>query len=140
MKDLINHSKRVGLKLKQGYDDLGRRAHIGLMMLMIPVLSLTSDLSHATPTIGDLGNNTGDQTTGLTSGALRIAAFVGICFMIVAFVKGRTAKSQGESIGGYITMGIIGALLFAIPTIISIVNVSLIGSDASQGLQGQIIQ
>ena len=110
------------------------------MMVFGMLVTAFPELSHATPTIGDVGSNAGDQSSGLTSGALRIAGFVGIVMVIIAFVKGRTARQQGESIGGYVALGIVGALLFAVPTVISIVNVSLIGSDASQTIQGQIIQ
>lgn len=140
MKELLTSSKQLAVNVKRGYDDIGRRAHIALITGLSALVTAVPELAHATPTIGDVGNNAGDQSSGLTSGALRLAGFAGIVLVIIAFVKGRNAKQQGESIGTYIGMGIVGALLLAIPVIISIVNVSLIGTDASTTIQGQIIQ
>lgn len=140
MKELLNSSKQIVTKVKTAYFDIGCRAHVALLTVTGMIFSAFPELAEATPTIGDLGNNVGDQTTGLSSGAIRLFGFVGLVMVGVAFMKGRTAKSQGESIGGYIAMGIIGAILFSIVTIVSIVNVSVIGSDASTTVQGQIIQ
>ena len=95
--------------------------------------------ANATPTLGDVGNNAGANAAGLTNGALLLAGFVGVVLVIIGFIKGRSARQQGESIGSAVGMAIIGALLLAIPTIISIFNTSLLGSDASSSMQGQII-
>lgn len=140
MKELFNSSKQVIKKVNTAYFEIGCRAHMALLAVTGMLLTSFPELAEATPTIGDLGNNAGDQTTGLTSGALRLFGFIGIVMVGIAFMKGRTAKQNGESIGGYITMGIIGGIMLSIVTIISIVNVSLIGSDASSTIQGQIIQ
>jgi hypothetical protein len=140
MKQLLQNSRSLVTKAIDGYGDIGRKAHISMMLALGALVTSMPELAHATPSIGDVGSNAGDQSSGLTSGALRLAGFAGIVLVIIAFVKGRNAKQQGESIGTYIGMGIVGALLLAIPVIISIVNVSLIGTDASQTIQGQIIQ
>jgi hypothetical protein len=141
MKQLLQSSRSLATKVSARYDDMGRKAHISMMLALGAVLTTFPELSHAqTPSLGDVGKNAGDQSSGLTSGALRLAGFVGIVMVIIAFVKGRNAKQQGESIGAYVGMGIVGALLLAVPVIISIVNVSFLGSDASQTIQGQIIQ
>jgi len=140
MKELLTPSKELAKNVKRSYDDICRRAHIAVLTGFSLLVGAVPELAHATPTIGDVGSNAGDQSSGLTSGALRLAGFAGIVLVIIAFVKGRNAKQQGESIGTYIGMGIAGALLLSIPIIISIVNVSLVGSDASQSIQGQIIQ
>jgi hypothetical protein len=140
MKELLTSSKQLAVNVKRGYEHIGQRAHIALLTSLSVLATAVPELAHATPTIGDIGNNAGDQTSGLTSGALRVAGFVGIVLVIIAFIKGRNAKQQGESIGTYIGMGIVGALLLSVPIIISIVNQSLLGSDASSTIQGQIIQ
>lgn len=141
MKQLLTSLKKVALKAIQGYDDLCRKAHITRMMVLGMLVSASPELSYATtPTIGDVGDNAGNQAAGLTSGLLRLAGFIGLSMVVLAFVKGRTAKQQGESIGGFVALGIIGALLLSIPIVVSIVNVSLLGSDASTTIQGQIIK
>lgn len=140
MKELLTSSKQLAVNVKRGYDDISRRAHIALITGLSVLVTAVPELAHATPTIGEVGKNAGDQSSGLTSGALRLAGFAGIVLVIVAFIKGKNAKQQGESIGTYIGMGIVGALLLAVPVIISIVNLSLIGTDASTTIQGQIIQ
>lgn len=140
MNKQVNRLKQIAVLATQRCIDVGNRVHIALVMAISAAVTAVPELAYATPTIGDLGSNAGDQSTGLTSGALRIAGFAGIICVIIAFLKGRNARQQGESIGGYITLGIVGALLFAIPTVISIVNTSLIGSDASSTIQGQIIE
>tara|TARA_R110002072_G_scaffold301723_1_gene482167 strand:- start:23057 stop:23470 length:414 start_codon:yes stop_codon:yes gene_type:complete len=137
MNELLTTSISSAKRIKEGYENVGRRAHIAFIT---GLGMLSSEMALATPTIGQIGTNAGDQSTGLTSGALRLAGFVGIVMVIIAFVKGRNAKQQGEGIGTYIGMGILGALLLSVPIIIAIVNTSLIGSDASATMQGKIIQ
>jgi len=140
MKQLLHNSRFLVTKAIDGYGDMGRKAHISMMLALGALVTSMPELAHATPSLGDVGNNAGDQATGMTSGALRLAGFVGILLVIIAFVKGRNAKQQGEGIGAYIAMGIVGSLLLAVPVIISIMNVSFLGTDASQTIQGQIIQ
>jgi len=127
--------------LKQGFDGLSRRLYMFIAMSLTGLFSMMPGWAIAgVGTIGDVGNRAGDQSTGLTSGALRIAGFLGFVMVIIAIVKGRSAKQQGEGIGVYVGMGILGALLLAVPTLVSIFNVTLLGTDASQDMQGQIIQ
>jgi len=94
----------------------------------------------ATQTIGEVAGNLGDQSVGLTGAAIRIFGFIGIAMVGIAFIKGRTAKQQGEGIGSYVMMGMIGAVLLSIVTIVSVVNQSAFNTDASATVQGQIIQ
>lgn len=90
-------------------------------------------------TLGDVGNNAGDNAAGLTNGAMLLSGFVGLVMVVIAFVKGRTAKQQGEGIGTYVGMAFIGALLLSIPTVISIFNNTVLGDDASSAMQSKII-
>lgn len=128
---------QVASSIKTGYDHLGRKVFVSASTT---VAMFAPTLASAGVTIGDVGTNVGDQSSGLTSGALRIAGFVGIVLVAISLIKGRSAKQQGESIGSYVGMFLVGALLLAIPTLITIANVSLIGSDSSSTIQGQIIQ
>jgi len=140
MNELIASSKQLVHNVKTSYDNFGRRAHITIVSGIGLIVGGTSGLANAGLTAGDIGNNLGDQTVGMSSGALRLFGFVGLCFVGIALMKGRDAKKQGESVGTYVGMGIVGAVLLSISAIITMVNLSLLGTDASQTIQGQIIQ
>ena len=140
MKKLTNSSAKAAMCIKQGYDHVGQRSYVFVKTTVAAAVAATTpSLSHAAKTIGDIGTNVGDQATGLTEGALRISGFIGIVMVIVALIKGRASQKQGDSIGTAVSMGVIGALLLAIAAIITIVNTSILGTDASAGIQGQII-
>lgn len=125
-------------RIQKSYTSVCQKASVALLT---GVSASGSNLALAAGgvTLGSVGTNAGNNATGLTSGALLIAGFVGVVMVIIAFVKGRSAKQQGEGIGSYVAMAALGALLLAVPTVISIINNSVIGSDASSGMQGQII-
>jgi len=128
--EICGMRERIG----SAYTNVCRKTVIALSTGVIAGHSYGADI-----TLGDVGNNAGDNASGLTNGALLLAGFVGVVMVIIAFVKGRSARQQGEGIGGAVGLGLLGALLLAVPTIISIVNNSLLGSDASSTMQGQII-
>lgn len=122
-------SLKSGLRtVQESYDNVGRRTHIGLVtgLLMLPAFANASGQN-----LGAIGTNVANSASGLTRGALNIAGFIGIILIIVAFVKGRGARQQGEGIGTYVGMAVIGAMLFAIPTVISVFSTTVFGTDSS---------
>jgi len=141
MKKLTNFFKHCIKKPAKGFVyycqkiDVTIRAFL-VSLFFIPGAALASGGNQS---LGDVGQRSGDSAVGLTGGALMLFGFVGVVFVAIALMKGRQAKQQGESVGTYVGMGVVGACLFSISIIISIINYTAFGVDASQDVQGQII-
>jgi heme/copper-type cytochrome/quinol oxidase subunit 2 len=109
-------------------------------------LSVMSLKANASPPAGGLdaggvGKNVGNQMSGLTEGALKTSAFVGIVLVIIGTMKWLGARqNQEEAPKEAIKMTAVGAVLLAIPIIITIVNMSFFGTDASSDMQNAIIE
>lgn len=125
--------KSLFQKAKQGYDTGCQKLHTKASVLVVAAASSMSATSAnaAVTDLGSMGTRAGSQGTGLTTGALQIAAFIGVVMFITALIKGRSARDQNESIGKYVAMGIVGAFMFAIPVLIGIFNNSLLGTTGT---------
>lgn len=134
LKDGANETAR-GL----GHGIVSAKQRIGTGIVAATAAIVPASAFAADQNIGQVAKEMGSNASGLAEGALSLAAFVGVVMVIIALVKGRNAKQQGESVGSYVAMGLIGALLFSVPTLISIFTMSSIGSDTSQGMQGSVI-
>lgn len=105
------------------------------MLALAGTAALPTSANAAVADLGSMGQKMGSQGAGLTTGALQVAGFVGVVMVIVGLIKVRSAKDQNEPATKYVTMVAIGALMFAIPVVISIFNTSIIGT-AGTGANG----
>lgn len=140
MNKLLTPVKKLAADVNEGYNYAARRGYVAILAGVGMLASAVPQVASAAATVGDLGNNVGDNSGGVTSGLLRFAGVVGFIFVIMGLVKVVNARKQGEGYGAPIGMLFIGAFLLSIPTLVSIMNTSVIGTDASQTVQGQIIQ
>lgn len=122
--------------LKSKFRTACQKVHTKSTMLALAgTAALPSSVNAAVTDLGTMGQKAGSQGAGLTTGALQVAGFVGVVMVIVGLIKVRSAKDQNEPATKYVTMVAIGALMFAIPVVISIFNTSIIGT-AGTGANG----
>lgn len=121
---------------------MNRIAAKAFAFAFLAIASLGSNLAFATQTnnpvqggravtIEGIGLLLGNNAVGLTEGSLHLAAFVGIVLLVTSLIKIRQARMYGETIGGFVAMAFVGAMLFSVTTLISIVNTSAFGVDES---------
>lgn len=124
------------ISLKTKFRTACQKVHTKSTMLALAgTAALPTSANAAVGDLGTMGQKMGSQGAGLTTGALQVAGFVGVVMVIVGLIKVRSAKDQNEPATKYVTMVAIGALMFAIPVVISIFNTSIIGT-AGTGANG----
>lgn len=117
-------------KIGKIYNTACQKAHV-LSTVTIVGLTASNSTSAAATNLGSVGTTIGSNAAGMAEGAGKIAAFIGLVMVIIGLIKGRSAKEQNEDIGKYVAMVAIGALMFAVPTVITIFNQTVIGADGS---------
>ena len=140
MNKLLTPVKKLAADVNEGYNYAARRSYVAVLAGVGMLASAVPQLSSAATTVGDMGNNVGDNSGGVTSGLLRAAGVIGFFMVVVGVIKIVNARKQQEGYGASIGMLFAGAFLLSIPTLVSIFNTSVLGTDASQTVQGQIIQ
>lgn len=131
MKSLVKKSARKIATAAQ-------KAHIALVVGAAGIG--LSDSAVAAISIGDVGDNVGENSVGLSKAILRIFGLVGFGMAGVGLMKFKSAKQSGEGLGPPITMIVIGAGLLAIPVIIGVMSMTALGTDATTEMSGQLIQ
>ena len=108
------------------------------------VLSLMNLNAFAAPSgglsLGKVGENVAGQMSGLTKGILYSFATAGVLLVGFGTMKWQTSRNnQEDTPKEAIKATAIGSVLLAIPIIITLVNVSFFGSDASAKMQNSVI-
>lgn len=114
------------------------KAFLRLSFLMA-LLAVSADVLAGGGTIGDAAQRGADNVPAIVTFIRWLFGAIGLTLAglgILAFFK----KGQPPEVGKNIGMIIGGALLFALPWLISTSNTSLAGSDESQAIQGVIIE
>ena len=109
----------------------GRRAHIGATLGVASMAQSTAAFAQATNLAGVTETaNENLRPIGLT--VTIVAALIGVILVVLGLVKIATRKpGSQDSLGGNITMIIIGSLLMVIAAIIGIMTQSTVGGGAT---------
>lgn len=125
-------------KYKNTINALTQKAHIALV---VGALGMgMSDSTLAAISLGDVGDNVGENSTGLSKAILRIFGLVGFGLAGMGLLKFRTAKQSNEGIAQPVTMIVVGAFLLAIPVVIGVMSMTALGTDATTDMSSQLIQ
>lgn len=128
--------KKISALFQAVYNGLGRKIFSAVLMIS-PSIAFAA-AGGGVQTFGDMGTQVGGNATGMSSGALSLFAFIGVCFVGIGFITGKKAHKQNDGLAGPIASAIIGAILLAIPAYISVANSSIFGSDTSETMQTSI--
>lgn len=129
--------KKISALFEAAYNGLGRKLFSALFMIS-PSIAFAAGGGSGVTTFGEMGTQVGSNSTGMSAGAMQTFAFIGVVFVGMGLLSGRKSQKQGDGLGPAIGMGVIGAVLLAIPLIISVANSSIFGTDASSTMQTTI--
>lgn len=125
-------------KASRAANECTQKAHVALV---VGAMGLgMSDSALAAISIGDVGDNVGENSVGLSKAILRIFGLVGFGMAGMGLLKFRNAKQSGDGLGPPITMIVIGAGLLAIPVIIGVMSMTALGTDATTEMSSQLIE
>ncbi len=105
----------------------------------VVLMAMSADLLAGGGTLGDAAQRGADNIPAIVTFFRWLFGAIGLVIAglgILAFFK----KGQPPEVGKNIGMMIAGAILFALPWLISTTNTSIAGSDESNAIQGVIIE
>jgi uncharacterized membrane protein len=113
-----------------------RRAKKGKVFLLVGLVGIglgvmLPDAAFATQSLGEIGQNVGNNANGLGEGLRKIFIFLGFVMAGVGMLTGFMAHKKHESATTGILTFAAGVLLIALPMIIGSGSTTIFGSDTS---------